>query len=315
MIGLPQASTMASKVDALFDFVLWTSVISLVLIVFGKLVFIIRFHRRRVPEEKTTYITGHTATEVSVAVILTIWVMFIFYWGWTDFKKLRVAPANALEITIIGQQWSWNMIYSNGKKLTNELVVPKGQPVKLIMTSKDVLHSFYVPSFRVKQDVIPNAYTSLWFEANQVGEFPVFCAEYCGTAHSSMLAKVRVLEPKDFEAWELGYASEKEKEEEKKGDESTEGKKLFTSLGCQACHSVDGTKLVGPTLASIFGEKVELASGETVLIDENYIRESIMKPNEKVVKGFQPVMPTFRGQIQEEDLNALMTYLKSLKKE
>ena len=174
---LPQASTMASMVDNLFDFILWTSVISFVGIVFGKLLFLVRFRRKKVPESKTAYITGHTAMEMSVAGILLVWVMVIFYFGWVDYKKLRVAPANSLEINVIAKQWLWEFQYSDGRRLTNELVVPKGRPVKLIMTSQDVLHSFFVPNFRVKQDIIPNTYTSLWFEATQLGEHPIYCAE------------------------------------------------------------------------------------------------------------------------------------------
>lgn len=305
---LPQASTMASPVDDLFDFILITSLISFVIIVFGKLFFLIRFWRKKRPEHLTPYIHGHTVTELSVAGVLTVWVMVIFYWGWVEYKKLRVAPAGAMEIQVIGKQWLWEIQYPDGRRLTNELVVPKGRPVKLIMTSRDVIHSFFVPNFRVKQDVLPNTYTSLWFEATEVGDHPIFCAEYCGTAHSGMTGKVRVLEPEEFEAWQF---SEYIKEETK--DLFQMGKELFSAKGCQACHSVDGTKGVGPSQKGIFGTEEELQDRTKVKVDENYIRESLMEPNKKVVKGFQPVMPTFQGQLKEEEINALIAYIKSLK--
>ena len=311
---LPQASTMASSVDAIFDFVLITSLISFALIVFGKLFFLIRFWRKKRPEHLTPYIHGHTVTELSVAAVLTVWVMVIFYWGWVEYKKLRVAPAGAMEIQVIGKQWLWEIQYPDGRRLTNELVVPKGRPVKLIMTSRDVIHSFFVPNFRVKQDVIPNTYTSLWFEATQAGEHPIFCAEYCGTAHSGMVGKVRVLGPEEFEAWQFAASI---KEEGTKGGETKElsqaGKELFSAKGCQACHSVDGTKGVGPSQKGIFGSEEALQDGSKVKVDENYIRESLMEPAKKVVQGFQPIMPTFQGQLKEEEINALIAYIKSLK--
>ncbi|MDO8494210.1 MAG: cytochrome c oxidase subunit II [Deltaproteobacteria bacterium] len=309
---LPQASTVAPDVDRLFDFILWTSIISFIIIVFGKLFFLIRFSRKRVPENQTAYITGHTATELGVAAFLTVLVMVIFYWGWVDYKNMRSAPRGAMEINIVGKQWLWEMHYNNGRTLTNELVVPLGKPVKLIMTSKDVLHSFYVPNFRIKQDLIPNTYTSVWFEATQVGEHQIFCAEYCGAAHSGMLAKVRVLEPDDFEAWEVGYEKGTKPGTEKQKPLAETGKELFAAKGCSACHSVDGKPGLGPSHFKVFGRTEELTTGETITVDENYVRESIMEPNKKTVKGFAPVMPTFQGQLNEEELNALIAYLKSL---
>lgn len=318
MIGslLPQASTIAPDVDALFHFILWTSVVSFLIIVFGKVFFIFWFWRKRRPEHATPYITGHTITELSVAFILLVWVMVIFYWGWTDYKKMREAPPNSLEINVTGRQWSWQFQYPDGLK-TSELIVPKGRPVKLIMTSEDVLHSFFVPDFRVKQDLIPKVYTSLWFEATQTGEFPVFCAEYCGAAHSSMLSKVRVLEPEDFEEWQISGQSELEKSESAVPTQSPVemGKTLFAAKGCQACHTVDGKSSLGPTLAGVFGGPVTLEGGVEVTVDENYLRESMMEPSAKVVKGFQPIMPTQKGQLTEEEIRALIDYIKSLKGE
>lgn len=319
MIGysLPQASTMASSVDALFSFILWTSVVSFLIIVFGKVFFLFWFWRKRRPEHATPYITGHTVTELSVAFILLVWVMVIFYWGWVDYKRLRTAPADSMEISVIGRQWSWQFQYPDGLK-TSELIVPKGKPVKLIMTSEDVLHSFFVPAFRVKQDLIPKVYTSLWFEATETGEFPVFCAEYCGAAHSNMLSKVKVLEPEAFEEWQALGGAEFVKTDSAALPQqapSETGKMVFAAKGCNACHTVDGKPSLGPTLAGIYGESVELEKGEKVQVDENYIRESLMEPMAKVVKGFPPIMPTQKGQLNEEEIHALIDYIKSLKGE
>lgn len=318
---LPQASTFAANTDRLFDFILWTSVISFCIIVFGKLFFLIRFHRKKVPEHQSAYITGHTKTEASVAVVLFIWCMAIFYWGWVDYKTMRSAPSDAMEINIIAKQWMWEMQYPDGRRLTNELVVPKGKPVKLIMTSKDVIHSFFVPNFRIKQDVIPNTFTSLWFTATEVGEQPIFCAEYCGAAHSGMLGKVKVLEPEDFEAWQV--ASTEEPSGTGLPGSATAGaapakslaetgREVYAQKGCQACHTVNGSNLVGPTHKGVFGRVEQLEGGGTIKVDENYLRESLMEPTKKVVKGFPPIMPTFQGQLTEEEINALIAYLKSL---
>lgn len=309
-LSLPNASTFASKVDGLFDFILWTSVVSFILIVGAKVYFLFKYRRCAVPENKTMYLEGHAPTEIGVGVVLTIWVMVIFWWSWKDYKYLRTAPRDAMQVNVLGVQWKWIVQYKNGRKLTNELVVPKGKPVKLIMTSDDVLHSFYVPAFRVKQDVLPKTYTSLWFEATEVGEFPVFCAEYCGLSHSGMIGKVRVLEPADFEAWELNMTEAsafltKPLEEQ--------GKELATAQGCVACHSVDGTPMVGPSWKGKFGSIEKLSDGTEITVEENYIRESIMEPNAKLVQGFAPVMMTYKGRMSEEEVNAVIAYIRSLK--
>lgn len=319
MIGfsLQRASTMAPAVDALFNFVLWTCLASFLLIVFGKVFFLIKFWRKKRPEHLTPYITGHTATELSVAGILLIWVMVIFYWGWIDYKKLRTAPTDSMEIYVTGRQWSWQFRYPEGQTLMNEMVVPKGRPVKLIMTSEDVLHSFFVPDFRVKQDIIPKTYTSLWFEATKTGEFPVFCAEYCGAAHSGMLAKVKVVEPDEYEDWLTSGKLEAQEKAAPSGAEASgnlaeQGKILYNAKACAACHTTDGKVLIGPSFAGIFGHEVELEGGAKAKVDENYIRESLMEPNAKVVKGFQPVMPTMKGQLTDDEINALIAFIKSL---
>ena len=305
---LQQASNFAPAVDRLFDFILWFSIISFSIIVFGMILFTFKYWRKKIPETRTAYITGHSKLELGVAFALLVVVMVIFYWGWVDYKAMKSPPHDAFEVNVIAKQWLWQFQYADGKMLTNELIVPKDRPVSLIMTSEDVLHSFYVPDFRIKQDVLPKMYTNLWFVANKTGKYQVFCAEYCGTAHSSMLAVIKVLEPGDFEQWQLtgdlpGGKSESLAEM---------GKTLFTNKGCTACHSVTGAAGVGPALNNIFGREMELNNGQKAKVDENYIRQSINEPQAQIVKGFQPIMPTFKGQLTEKEMNALIAYLKSL---
>ncbi len=304
---LPQASTIAPHIDSLYNFIFWISLISFVGVVAAMVYFIIRYHRSRWDPFKTPYITGHSAMETSVSVGLFILVMVIFAWGWKDYKKIVSPPQNSLEISVLGHQWFWEFEYANGKKLTNELVVPKGRPVKLIMSSADVIHSFFVPNFRLKQDLVPGTYTTLWFQATQTGEHPVFCAEYCGTGHSKMLAKVKVVEPTEYARWE------KEEKKEKGLNPAEVGKELFTKKGCNVCHTVTGQALIGPSLLGIFGKNEELADGKKIQVDENYLRESLMQPQAKLVKGFPPVMPTFQGTLTDEEVNAVIAYIKSLK--
>ncbi len=312
---LTRASTLASNIDALFNFIFWTSAVSFVLIVSALLFFTFWYHRHRKAEEGTTYIEGHGPTEFVVATVLFIWGMVIFAWGWIDYRKIIHAPSDVIEINVIGRQWKWSFEYPNGIKTSDELVVPLGQNVKLLLSSADVIHSFYIPEFRLKQDVVPGSYTTLWFNAIQEGTFQVFCAEYCGFDHSQMFAKIKVVKPKLFERWL--------REWKQPGGESTEpgveaapivtrGKKLYADKGCNACHSETGQKSVGPTPLGAFGKESELADGSKVKMDENYIRESMMEPQAKVVKGFPPVMPSFKGQLTDEDVNAIVAYVKSL---
>ncbi len=336
LLNLPEASTAAKNFTGLYDFIFYISLIGFVGVVLALLYFVIFYHRKKIDPETTPYIHGHAVLESSVAVGLFVIVMIIFYWGWMDYKKIIQSPSNSLEINVTAKQWLWGFEYLNGRKFTNELTVPKGKPVKLIMTSSDVLHSFFVPAFRLKQDVVPGTYTTLWFNATETGTYEVFCAEYCGTAHSGMLAKIKVVEPGEYDHWQkiwewekqLGVSSTTSAVAEKsvtsaegqKGEEKKEnnispverGQKLFTEKGCTACHTVNGSPLVGPSLKAVFGHEVELEGGKKVLADENYIRESIVEPQSKIAKGFQPVMPTFKGTLSDDEINALVAYVKSL---
>lgn len=316
---LTRASTLASNYDTLFSFIFWSSVICFVLIVAALLFFTFWYHRHRKGEEGTTYIEGHGPTEFTVATVLTVLVMVIFAWGWIDYKKIIHVPSDALEINVIARQWRWDFEYSNGIKTHEELVVPLGKNIKLLMSSVDVIHSFYIPDFRLKQDVVPGSYTTLWFNAIKEGSFQVFCAEYCGLDHSHMYAQVRVVKPALFERWQRTKKTELESASKPEGVSVsplvTRGKKLYADKGCNACHSETGQTLIGPTPLGAFGKEREFADGSKIKMDENYIRQSVMDPQAKVVKGFPPVMPSFKGQLSDEDVNALVAYMKSLSDE
>jgi cytochrome c oxidase subunit 2 len=220
---------------------------------------------------------------------------------------MKVPPSNAIEVKVTGQKWFWTFKYKEGANTTNELVVPVNKPIRLLMSSKDVIHSFFVPNFRVKMDVLPNRYTTLWFEAIDTGEFDIFCTEYCGTGHSEMIGKVKVVSDADFQTWlsSSGGGSDLTPEEW--------GKELYTSKACFTCHSLDGNPGVGPTFSGLFGREEEMTDGTTVVADENYIRKSILEPQAQVVQGFQPVMPTYQGLLKDEEIDALVAFFKTLK--
>ena len=295
------------RFDSLFTFILTLSAIFFTAIVATLIYFVVRY-RRRSPGQRTSASHGNTKIEVLWAVVPAVLLIVIFAWGYRDFLYLAVVPRDAIEVRVTGQKWNWTFDYPSNGISTNELTVPVGRPVKLMMSSMDVIHSFYVPAFRVKRDVLPNRYTELWFEALEPGTYDVMCAEYCGTGHSQMLTKVHVVSDKEYEDWvDSGGGMSGE------GMSSVEfGKLLFNKQGCATCHSVDGTKKVGPTLLRRFGAQEQLRDGSTVQIDDNYLRESIMQPNAKVVSGYDPVMPTYAGRLKDKQVNALIDYVKSL---
>ena len=301
----PEGTQIASYVDGLYKFLILVSFVSCVLVIGGLVYFAIKFKRNH-QGEKTAYISHNHALEFAWSFIPFVIFMVVFAWGWWIYTEMRTFPRDSLEITVVGQKWNWDFLYKSGRKVSNELYVPVDTPVKLIMASRDVLHSFFIPSFRVKQDVVPGRYTALWFQANKAGNYQVFCTEFCGAGHSAMLAKVHVLPKKEYEEW-------LEKDPYKGLDLTQIGQKVYTGK-CVACHNVNAEKKVGPGFAGIFGRQEALEDGQTVTVDENYIRESILSPNSKIVKGFQKgLMPTFAGQLSEQELMGLITYLKSLK--
>jgi cytochrome c oxidase subunit II len=295
-----RASTTANNVDALFIFLVVVSGLMTMLIFTMVTYFAVRYRRRAGrPAEQ---IAGSHALEITWSIIPFCVFMAFFGWGAIIYFQERTPPKNSAEVYIVAKQWMWKFEHMEGQREINELHVPVGRDVKVIMTSQDVIHSFFVPAFRIKQDVLPGRYTVAWFHATKPGTYHLFCAEYCGTLHSGMIGWVVVMEPKDYQAWMGGGGNQ---------PLAVTGEKLFTELGCVTCHRSD-TQGRGPSLVGAYGKPVMLEDGRTLTADENYIRESIVDPGAKIVKGFKPVMPTFQGQISDEQLNALVAYVKSL---
>jgi len=307
----PQASTNAPEVDALFLFLVALCGFVALGVVAAILFFSIRY-RRRPGNEVGANIEGSTPLEILWTVIPFVILMGIFAWGASLYFKLSRPPENAMEVFVVGRQWMWKIQHMEGRREINTLHVPLGRPVKLTMTSEDVIHSFFVPAFRVKADVVPGRYTTLWFQPTQTGEFHLFCAQYCGTEHSRMGGSVIVMQPTEYEAWLAGPEGAPQAGPAGGGLTPVQmGKKLFADKACATCHLPAGGG-VGPKLVGIYGQQVELATGETVKVDDAYIRESILSPLSKIVKGFPPAMPTFAGQLNEEQVMALIAYVKSL---
>lgn len=299
----PAATDIAQRWDNLYEFLVVASVIACVILLGGMVYFALKY-KRKTNNDKTAYISHNTFLEFLWSFIPLVIFIGIFAWGWIIYHDMRTAPANAKEVHAYGSMWMWNFEYKNGKKSANEMVVPVNQPIKLIMTSKDVIHSFFVPSFRIKQDVVPGRYTTLWFEATKLGEFHVFCTEYCGQGHSQMLGKIKVVSLADYEAWLAGEGVAAQ----------PPGEKLYLEKGCIGCHSTDGSPKAGPSFKGLFGRETDTEESGKVVADENYIRESILNPTAKTVKGFpKGVMPAFQGQLSEEDLTAIIEFIKNQK--
>lgn len=303
-----QGTEIAKQVDNLYGFLLITSLIACILVIGGMIYFAWKY-KRKTPNDKTAYISHSAALEFLWSFIPLVIFLGVFAWGWYIYHEMRTMPKDALEINVLGKQWAWEIEYKNGFKSVNELVVPINQDVKLLLASSDVIHSFFIPSFRIKQDAVPGRYTALWFNANKLGEFHVFCTEYCGTAHSGMIGKLRVVTREEFDKYM------EEGQEEGSLPLAKRGEKLFALKACASCHSVDSPAVkVGPSLFKKFGTDEHMTDGTTIKADENYIRESILEPNKHIVKGFPAgVMPTFQGQLNENELNALVEYIKELK--
>jgi cytochrome c oxidase subunit 2 len=296
-----EASTMAGRVDALYFYLLAVTAFFSVLIFVTVLAFAVKYRRSKhpVPVE----VEESMPLEVAWSVIPLGLSMVMFVWGASIFFSMNRPPRGALEIYAVAKQWMWKFEHLDGQREINQLHVPVGRDVRLTMVSQDVIHSFYVPAFRVKQDVLPGRYTTVWFQATKPGTYHLFCAEYCGTNHSGMIGQVVVMEPAQYQIWLSGGAGE--------GSLAANGQKLFRDLACDTCHRGD-TGARGPDLAGLFGKPVTLQAGNKVVADDSYIRESIVNPTAKVVFGYQPIMPTFQGQISEEGLLQLLAYIKSL---
>jgi cytochrome c oxidase subunit 2 len=296
------ASTESANVDALYFYLSGVTVF-FTLLISGVIIFFVIRYRRRTPHEIPRPIAGSHTLETLWSVIPFVIAMSFFVWGAGLYFKQSRTPKNALEVYVVGKQWMWKIQHATGQREINELHVPVGRKIKLIMTTEDVIHDFFVPAFRVKTDVVPGRYTVLWFEATKPGKYHLFCAEYCGMNHSLMIGSIVVMEPTEFNDWLNGNVNQQ--------SAAASGQQLYQTLGCASCHGANGEGGRGPALLGVFNSNVQLSNG-TVHANESYIRESILTPNAKLVNGFGPIMPTFQGVVNEEQVVQLMTYIKSL---
>jgi cytochrome c oxidase subunit II len=297
-----QASEQAAQVDALYFFLVAVAAFFTALIALLVVVFAVKFHRKH-DDEIGAVIHGSLALELLWTIIPLGITMVIFVWGAQVFFHLTRPPKGAMEVYVVGKQWMWKVQHQDGAREINELHVPIGRPVKLIMGSEDVIHSFFIPDFRVKADVVPGRYNTMWFTASKPGRYHIFCTQYCGTKHSNMIGWVTAMDPADYQAWLSGGSSG--------GTMAEGGAKLFQDLACASCHLENGQGR-GPVLKGAYGHEVKLTTGQTVMMDDAYIRESILQPQAKIVAGFTPIMPTFQGLVTEEQLLQLIAYVKSL---
>jgi len=297
-----QASTIARSVDHLYFF-LTAITLFFTALIFSVIFYFMIKYRRRSPDERPKAIEGSLPLEVLWTAIPTLIVAVIFVWSSTLYFRNSEPPKGSLEIFVTGKQWMWKAEHPEGQREINELHVPLGRPVKLTMTSEDVIHDFYVPAFRVKKDVLPGRYTSLWFEPTKLGRFHLFCAQYCGAFHAGMIGSIIVQEPDEYERWLAGGTPGESVEQA--------GEKVFQQSGCSTCHVAGGTGLA-PSLLGVYGQAVHLTTGETVMADDAYVRESILLPRAKVVLGYKPIMPSFQGQLSEEQLNDVIAYIRAL---
>lgn len=302
------ASSLSGPIDALYLFLIGVSLFFSLLIVAALLVFSVRYRRR--PGRAASPIEGSLPLELLWTGVPLVIVLFVFVWGTKLFVRAQTAPAEAMRFTVTGKQWMWKVQHPSGQSEINALHVPVGEKIVLTMIAEDVIHSFYVPAFRVKQDVLPGMYTTLWFEPTRTGTYHLFCAEYCGTKHSEMKGTVTVLDPSAYQAWLDGRPAE--------ADPLLAGALLFQNLRCDTCHysgtaPAAGGPPRGPDLAGRFGTDVTLADGQTVRFDERYVRESLLEPAKRLSAGYPALMPSYKGQVSEGDVLALATYLKSLR--
>lgn len=296
-----QASTQAIAVDTMFAFMLGLAGVFLLLVVVPLVYFVVKY-RRRDDGDVPPQIKGNTKLEVLWTVVPVILSLGVFTWGANVFLTQVQPPPAAEQIYVVGKQWVWKFQHASGRQEIGELHVPVGQPVRLTMVSQDVIHSFFVPDFRIKQDVLPGRYTTLWFEATRAGDFGAFCAEYCGTDHAVMQTHVVAQEAAAYQQWLAAGPA---------GGPAADGARLFQQLGCNVCHHADSGGLA-PPLTGLYGRQVRLQSGEAVTADDSYLRESILAPQAKIVEGYAPIMPSFQDRVDEEQMIQLIMYIKSL---
>jgi len=298
----PSASTIADSVDEL-HFFLTALTLFFTFVIFAVIFYYMVRYRRRSEDEQPPETTTNMALEMTWTLVPTLLCVVIFVWSSSLYFRNANPPAAAMEIFVIGKQWMWHLQHPEGVREINELHVPVGVPVKLTMTSQDVIHDFYVPAFRVKKDVLPGRYVSIWFQATKTGRFHFFCTQYCGTGHSVMIGWVNVMTPEDYAAWLAGGT---------RGETMTQaGERLFQQYGCATCHLADGSGK-GPSLAGQYGKPQKLRDGQTLLVDEAFVRRAITQPNSMPLPKYAPVMPSFQGQLNEEQILQLIAYVKSL---
>jgi len=295
-----EASTIAPYADALYFFLIGMTLVGLLLVavlVFG---FSIRYRKARHPV--AIQVEGSTLLEATWTIIPLAIFLVVFVWGALLYFRIYNPPTNAMNIYVVGKQWMWKAEHPGGQHEINALHVPVGRPVQLTMISMDVFHSFAIPDFRVKREVIPGRYSTVWFQATEPGTYHIFCTQYCGTKHSGMIGEITVMKPEEYEKWTQDSTS---------GTSLAQnGERLFASMGCNQCHN--GTAAArGPSLAGVYGSKLELANGSQVLVNDAYLRDSILNPSQHVTAGYAPIMPTYQGQISEDGLIDLVEYIKS----
>ncbi|MDD5169953.1 MAG: cytochrome c oxidase subunit II [Syntrophales bacterium] len=299
---LPGSANTTGRVDDAFIFIVACCVILLAIVTVCTIVFLILYNRKRHPRPE--HVKESTLLEIIWTVVPTILVMFMFYFGWVNFDYIRNAPKDAMTVHGTARQWSWLFTYENGRS-SEVLNVPRGRPVKLLLKSTDVIHSLFIPAFRIKEDCVPGLTTHLWFTANEVDTYDIFCTEYCGVGHSHMRSQVVVMTPVAFDKW---YSAVPEK------TAAGEGLKILQAKGCLGCHSLDGTKKVGPTFKELMGRKETVIAGgreKEITVDEPFIREHILNPQSETAKGYPPIMPKIP--LADEELKTIVGYLGTVK--
>lgn len=297
----PEASALAPYMDALYFFLILISLVGIVIV--SILVFGFSFLYRRERHPEAVQIEGSTILEATWTIIPLGLFMIVFVWGALLYFRVYNPPPNAMNIYIVGKQWMWKAEHPGGQHEINALHIPINKPIQLTMISQDVFHSFSIPAFRIKREVIPGRYTTVWFEATKAGTYHLFCTQYCGTAHSAMIGEIVAMQPEEYQAWTQTSTS---------GNSLAQnGERLFASLSCNACHS-GAANARGPNLANVYGSKLQLTNGSSITVDEAYLRDSILNPSAHVTSGYAPIMPTYQGQISEEGLIDLVEYIKSL---
>jgi cytochrome c oxidase subunit 2 len=309
VLAFGAASAEAGRIDAVF---LLITVVGgfFFLLTQGLLIyFAVRYRRRSADRDnETPYITGDHLLEFFWVLIPSIVVVAIFYYGWRVYDDLRVTRPDATEVYVTGKQWMWEVRYPDGRTGINEIRVPLGKPVKFILTGADVIHGFYLPDFRVKMDAIPGRLTALWVQPDRAGEYPIYCTVYCGDGHSNMNARLIVMPPEQYVTWAAGEEEHAEGEEQLTLHER--GERIVGRAGCLNCHAVAGKEKVGPNFHGVYGSTVPLADGKSVKADEEYLRESIVDPGAKVVKGYPNVMPTYKTTLKPGEIEAVVEFLK-----